>query len=263
MTQHRAEIEQSLVIGRAKWSKLLARVQDVETLPESDFNDEQIWTFLLACGYAIAGPTGVRRLNEQCGTWSKDHRIWFEVLPLPPRPLEGNTNLDLAIGAIARRGDTRSGIRFAPDLGTQVCFFEFKWYSDISISTSRDLHRNQLARVIDTAITFGAKQKEMPDQVQVTLVTPGVFKNQYSPSRLYGYKWAEYSSSTALLADLESFSEGVIVDHDYEALLGKLTLEWFSFEDLMASMPLSPIRDEFIRFASAHGPILELQGGAT
>jgi len=259
LSEHRAEIENWLVIGRANWSRLLAKVRDVDYASEGDLYDEQIWTFLLACGYAISVHKGVRALSERCGIdWSSTHRIWFEVLPLPPRPLEGNTNLDLAIGAIARRGETRSGIEFSPNLGSRICFFEFKWYSDISTSTSHDLHRNQLARVIDTAITFSDGHGELPDQAVVALVTPDVFRSRKSASRLYRYKWDEYSSPDALLADLEAFSADTTVDHDYEALIDRLVLKWFSFEELIAGIPMSPYREDFIEFAKAHSPILDI-----
>jgi hypothetical protein len=74
--------------------------------------------------------------------------------------------------------------------------------------------------------------------------------------------WDEYSSPDALFADLEAFSADTIVDHDYEALIDRLVLKWFSFEELIAGIPMSPYREEFIEFAKVHGPILDIQGGA-
>jgi hypothetical protein len=52
------------------------------------------------------------------------------------------------------------------------------------------------------------------------------------------------------------------VDHDYEALIDRPVLKWFSFEELIAGIPMSPYREEFIEFAKVHGPILDIQGGA-
>lgn len=263
LIRHRADIERSLVIGRAKWPKLLKRVRAAEAAREPDFNDEQIWTFLVACGFSIAGQAGVRELSSLFGISHRPaQRIWFEVLPLPPRPREGNTNLDLATGAITRRFDTKSGIRYEPSLGDSICFCEFKWYSDISVATSHDHHRNQLARVIDTAITFTDEHGGVPDRVVVALVTPAAFKKRRPPSRLYQYKWEEYQSPEAVRLDLESGPTQSFIGHDYGALLQRLALKWITYEQLMAHMPESALRAQFIEFAKTHGPILELERSA-
>jgi len=55
-----------------------------EAVPNPDFYDEQVWTFLLATGYAVAGGEGVAALTGALtggeAAWRPSHRIWFEVL---------------------------------------------------------------------------------------------------------------------------------------------------------------------------------------
>jgi hypothetical protein len=97
-----AGIRNSLHIGYAIWDDLVARVERQEAKPKQDFYNEQIWTFLVACGFALPSG-GVAQLahrlvgEEQSTPCSK---IWFESLPNSPRVKEGNTRVDLAVGAI-------------------------------------------------------------------------------------------------------------------------------------------------------------------
>ena len=114
LTNHHDEIIKYLYIGYARWDDLISRVERQERKLSDDFDDEQIWTFLVGCGYAIAGKDGVAKLTKTL-TGSDyeaptNPRIWFEVLPIPPRKGEGETHLDLALGTIARRKGTKSGI---------------------------------------------------------------------------------------------------------------------------------------------------------
>lgn len=60
------------------------------------------------------------------------------------------------------------GIQPAPG-ASWVCFCEMKWYSDLSTKVTHDLHRNQLAHVIENAVAFASAPL---DQVHVVLVTP-------------------------------------------------------------------------------------------
>ena len=82
------------------------------------FRGEQVWTFSAGCEYAIAGTEGLASItNILTGAdlpQPDDAKIWLEVLLLPPRTLEGSTHLDLAIGHVARRGNSESGIRLKP-----------------------------------------------------------------------------------------------------------------------------------------------------
>ena len=58
--------------------------------------DETMWTFLVAAGYAAAGPDGVALLSRHLTghDWAgpKEPKIWLEALPIPPRNKEGNTH---------------------------------------------------------------------------------------------------------------------------------------------------------------------------
>ena len=104
-----AGIQDRLHIGYAIWDDLVARVERQEANPKEDFHDEQIWTFLVGCGYALPS-AGAAQLahtlvgEEQGTTCSK---IWFEILPKSPRVKEGSTHVDLALGAIKLRSRRR------------------------------------------------------------------------------------------------------------------------------------------------------------
>ena len=94
------EICKWLYIGRANFDVLVEKVQRCEKDHHPDFNDEQVWTFLLAASYAITGSQGVTQLSSlliedpHCDTVKK---LWFECLPISPRHQEGNTNLDFPL----------------------------------------------------------------------------------------------------------------------------------------------------------------------
>ena len=182
------------------FNALVTRVQQCETMEQMDYYDEQVWTFLLAANYAMAGDNSITTLGSlltEDAASASIEKLWFECMPIPPRTKEGNTQLDLALGAIARRRNTLGGIEYAPTLGDSICFCEFKWYSDISIAVSFDRHRNQLVRIIENALCFqraNGQSFTFPKTVHVTLVTPQLFKKQSFKSRLYQYKFLEYQS---------------------------------------------------------------------
>jgi hypothetical protein len=72
--------------------------------PIADYYDEVVWTFLLGLSYAAGGWDGIRKLQSLLSGYavapSVQYRLWLEALPVPPRKSEGNTNVDLAFGAI-------------------------------------------------------------------------------------------------------------------------------------------------------------------
>ena len=104
-----AQISQRLHVGAAMFNALVARVQQCETMEQKDYYDEQVWTFLLAASYAMAGDNSIATrgslLTEDAISTSIE-KLWFECMPMPPRTQESNTQLDLALGAIARRDNT-------------------------------------------------------------------------------------------------------------------------------------------------------------
>src|SRR2546421_12040598 len=91
------KICETLRLSRATFAALTDKVERCEERNIPDFYDEQVWTFLLASTYAVAGSSGAAQLasllteNPQCDEVDK---LWFEVLPIPPRHQEGNTHLD-------------------------------------------------------------------------------------------------------------------------------------------------------------------------
>ena len=134
--------------------------------------------FLAACGYAIVGADGVARLTKiltGADLYQRYPKIWMEAMPLPPRKQEGNTHLDLAIGTIRGRGETKGGIELDDVSEPWICFCEMKMYSDLSHDVTHDLHRNQLARVAENALCFQHRGR-YADRVDVALVTPKTFR---------------------------------------------------------------------------------------
>ena len=219
--------------------------------------DEALWTFLMACGYAMGGSEGIGRLTRILTgvnlPRSNDARIWLEAQPHSPRyqsgsrRREGNTHLDLAVGSIARREDeSDSGIELANFSDSWVCFCEMKWNSDISPRVTHDPHRNQLIRVIENAVCLQSSGEYVND-AYVTLVTPSEFKLRMSGSRLYWYKYREYKSDeNNVWRDLESPMERTDNEHwqypsDIADRLKHLTLRWVTFNELFDNIPDSSI----------------------
>ena len=137
-----------------------------------------------------------------------------------------------------------------------------KWYSDISISTTHDIHRNQLARVIENALYFNDRDEDKhsdcvdgdrySDCVYVALVTPKAFKDREVNSRLYQYKFKEYEADRGhLVKDLEACSlekrEHARSDNVADRV-GKLTLRWPTYDEIFANIPDSAISEKLKEF---------------
>ncbi|MFX1319981.1 MAG: hypothetical protein ACFE9O_12725 [Promethearchaeota archaeon] len=279
LMSHHDEITKYLYIGYARWDDLISSVERQERKPSNDFDDEQIWTFLVGCGYAIAGEDGVATLtkiltgsNYEAPT---NPKIWFEVLPIPPRKGEKGTHLDLALGTIARRSGTKSGIELENLDPSWICFCEMKWYSDIAYGVSYDRHRNQLVRVIENALCF-QKMSKFARKIHVVLVTPKSFQEAPTKSRLYQYKYSEYFSDPSKIEmDLEvcQLDENDRPDWEYppdiQDRISKLSLGWISYETLFESIPMSGISDALQRFVAENNksgkwkadlPVNDLEG---
>jgi len=81
--------------------------------------------------------------------------------------------------------------------GNFVIFVEMKFTSDISIGTTFNPYRNQLARLIDVGIETARKEGK---KLVVLLSTPSeFFKNK---SRLYYYKIQDYINPTEIQKDI-------------------------------------------------------------
>jgi len=95
--------------------------------------------------------------------------------------IEGSTQVDAMI--------------INPDNGFSV-IIEAKVLSDISVSTTYDLSRNQIARSIDVMLAANEDMvepfnKRDPEKTIFLLLTPEIFRNN-PLTRFYGYKMREY-----------------------------------------------------------------------
>jgi hypothetical protein len=252
--QHRERLRETLYIGHANWDSLLAKVAQQERTRRVDFYDEQVWTFLVGCAYAMRGPEGTGTLAQILtgSTPPTTTKAWFECLSFPPRSREGNTHLDLALGSIALRNGTQGGIELGRDEPSWVCFVECKWYADIAGTVTGDKHRNQLARVIENAVYFKQGDR-FAQEVHVTLVTPEVFQSHPVRARLYQYKFPEYCSADTgaanLMKDLSAsplpLRSGLPRTQDR---LRNLHLHWITYETLFEKAPDSELRLPFLEF---------------
>ena len=78
-----------------------------------------------------------------------------------------------------------------------LILFEMKFTSDISIQTTFNPYRNQLARLIDVGISYALKKRK---RLVLLLCSPSVFF--VSKSRLYSYKITEYSDYEEVKRDI-------------------------------------------------------------
>ena len=256
---YRDAITEYLYIGYARWDNLIGRIAKQETKPVHDFADEQVWTFLVGCRYAMARAEGTRVLTKTLTGSDQPTpsicKIWFEVLPIPPRKGEGNTHIDLALGTITSRDETKSGIKLDDVESSWVCFCEMKWYSDIAMNVNYDIHRNQLARVIENALCFQGFGR-YAEKVYVTIVTPSIFQEPCAKSRLYQYKFEEYNASpTHLMDDLRAcdLEENRQSNWSYPSSLMRwidtLSLRWVNYDELFEQhLPTSDISSELYMF---------------
>jgi hypothetical protein len=253
ISENYEKIRERLHCGYANWDGLIERIKKQECNSSENFLDEQIWTFIVACGYSIAGKEGLKKLCSILTnrTDITTEKVWFEVLPLSPRIKEGSTHIDLAIGDIQIRKGTESGIELILKENSWIAFCEMKWYSDISINVSYDQHRNQLARVIENALFFESNNN-FAEKVFVNLVTPEIFKDSSNKSRLYSYKFEEYQKSTKALEDDFINCKLEFRNRDFknniQNRISALKLKWTTFDSLFDSLPESDISHEIKKF---------------
>ena len=263
LEEHRDEIEQRLHLGYVHWEDLMRKIGAQERSDQGAFRDEKAWTFLAGCGYAISGTEGMASItNILTGAdlpQPDGAKIWLEVLPLPPRKREGTTHIDLAVGSIARRGNSRGGIYLRRGPQTWICFCEMKWASDISLCVTYDPNRNQLARVIENALCF-QDQGRYSDVVHVALVTPAMFKRTDSEFRAYQGVFRGYESGRARLRhDLDTCRLDKRDRADWKYPVGAddrvegLNLRWPTFEELFSGIPSSAISEGLQAFWKKYG----------
>ena len=270
------QLREKIETTEAQWDSFLKKLEVQQAKGHKDYYEEQVWTFLIAAGFAATGEQGVRKLAHILTGCTdievgEEDKIWLEALPYPPREKEGNTNLDMALGRIKRRDLGRddnpsktkgNGVECGGD-GGFICFCEMKWYSDISKDVTHDKHRNQLVRVIDNALSFAGDNGELPERIFVTLVTPKVFKERKPKSRLYAYKFEEYANKQAIFEDLAGcdlvYRPNIIGEKEIEEKLSQIEdrlqrheLTWATHEDLVDAMEDDGLGRMIKRFHSAY-----------
>ncbi|WP_339683109.1 hypothetical protein [Gimesia maris] len=263
-------------------NNVLARLKKYEsTDKQKALNDEEVWTLLLVYGYAVCGKKSLLDLaNVLTGTKQESvTKSWLEMKPMPPRKgvsgkSERNSQIDLLVGDITKRSKTKGGVKYKSkpreDDGW-ACFVEAKWLSDIAVKTTHDWERNQLARVIETALTFQG-DGQWPSRVYVTLLTPAIFKTprESSASRLYAYKWWEYVNEDgninleAIRTDIDrsrvaarTDTKGWTYPDDLDERLGHLSMNWVTYEDLLSAMPKSDYYSALCNFVAQETKLLQ------
>ncbi len=271
LEQNQAKMRERLFLTDKLWHQIMGTIREnpAELYTSSNVcKNEKIWTFLAASGYALCGIEGVEKLTNiltgSCLPQPDDARIWMEVLSYPPRIQEGNTQIDLAVGTISIREGTEGGIELGKNSPSWICFSEMKWFSDLSISTTHDLRRNQLARVIENALYFNDRAgnsdqrgARYSDDVYVSLVTPKAFRDTEVKSRLYQYKYEEYKAAdlNGLIKDLNA---SALKLRNPSASLGQqlerlACIRWVTYDDIFAQMPKSEISPELLSFWEERG----------
>lgn len=218
-------------------------------------DDEQLLLFKIIKAYS--SNDGDKHLLYKLLTgynFNSTPKIGLEVQPLTKRDNEGNTNLDLAMGNIQQRINTTSGIELG-NSNDSFLFCEAKWSSDISYGVKYCTIRNQLQRVIETALTF-PNTSDFNGQIFVTLLTPKLHKKNYSKkmnSRFYAYKYDEYlnNPTSTFLEEIRSNEISAKLpfkDEKYDKIiennLKKLCLNWVTIEDLIEKIPDKNLSNE-------------------
>ena len=257
LRKNKDAIHSHLSLGSVDWEHLVGRVDG-----SSAAKDEQLWTFLAACGYAIAGADGVRQLTEILAgpdLHQDNSRIWLEAMPMSPRKKEGNTHLDLALGTIRCREGTEGGIELDDVSEPWICFGEAKLFSDLSHGVTHDPHRNQLARVAENALCF-QRRGRYASRIYVALITPKAFRFAPVLSRLYQYKFREYQTNRwDLVKDLDlcrMVKRDEPPDWRYPSNMADrvegLEFRWVTYEELFENLPCSAISEELKKFQKKH-----------
>lgn len=244
--------------------RLRAYEERAENLSAEPLRDEQVWTLLCTYGYAVEGRSGLAKLSSVLTddqVAPETASAWLEMLPLPPRQgkaegNESNSEIDLILGDVGMRHGI-SGVHYLPPQNREgwVCLVEAKYLEDIASKTTYDPSRNQMARVIETALAFQVAQAGvtvLPDRVHFTLLTPHRFTIANVAGggpRLYSYKFREYQQNPlALHDDIEAAAvpRRAGLDWQYPDLkerLEHLSLHWVTYEQLIQSMPDVAYRD--------------------
>ena len=64
LKEHGNEIRRRLHLGYVHWEDLVNKIEIQERAASGIFSNEQVWTFLAGCGYAISGAEGLAKLTN-------------------------------------------------------------------------------------------------------------------------------------------------------------------------------------------------------
>jgi hypothetical protein len=166
-----------------------------------------------------------------------------------------------------------AGVQYRPPQDRQgwVCMVEAKYHSDIASHTTYGPCRNQMARVIEAAVTFqsgGPSGPVYPHAVHFALLTPHRFMDANRAGggpRLYAYKFREYKRDPQASFD---YIETASVSRrngagwqlpDLQQRLERLSLHWITYEHLIRAMPEGAYRQALIQFIQRQpGCLLDL-----
>lgn len=251
LSKYRRQIFDYLYTSDFQWRAMIKFFKEREQ-QQKPINAEKPWAFLISCGYALGKEQGIKKLTFQLTNSDQPQpthtKIWFEAQPIGPRQWksEKNTRVDLALGAIKRRSGTDSGVELDNRQPPWICFCEAKWNRDISPNVCHDPTRNQLARDLENALCFQAKDS-FPSKVYFTVITPKNFGRKGTNSQL-AKKYADYQKSEELLRDLEicTLPKNSQLEWHYPADIGQrisnsLQLKWVFYEDLLTNLLETPI----------------------
>jgi len=227
-----------------QWQKFTQKINNYE--------NEGIWVFLIACGYALGEQKGLNILTKILTGSEQEqpanHKIWFEAEPIPTRKgnEEKNTHMDLSLGSIAKRFGTQSGIKLDTSNPSWVCFCEAKYNRDISCCVTHDPNRNQLIRVIDNAICF-QDNGIYAERVYVTVITPKAYEHRRP---LLESKLKEYQGKLSVIVDIERCqlskrnSDDWLYPEDLAKRARVLSLRRVFFEELINELPDSEVSNQ-------------------
>ncbi|ROP34512.1 hypothetical protein EDC03_2326 [Pseudokineococcus lusitanus] len=242
----------------------LPRQRDVAAPPAAIAHDERFWT-ATALLSVLHGPSPVEDLAAVLtraygevppfagfASWAEalgtDPELWLEVgMPSPssyqhhlrgelPRHVLSWAEVRAGRAKVKLEGATRvDAVVVSPSTGVAVVV-EAKVRSDLSTSTTYDVRRNQLARLVDVtldahpALAQDSLRHRRPDRTCVLLLTPEVFRDDPA-SRLYGHLHASYTQRPeTLAAHLPHRSEPLV--HEAARRLG-----WATWEDVERVRP--------------------------
>jgi hypothetical protein len=224
----------------------LAEIREALRSPKRLLN-EKVWTFLVASILDTAedqAPYVKVLCGEGASYAGRRFDPWFEAQPLSPRlgtpkvDHETNSKIDLAFGAVTRRGDYDSGIEFVPAWpDSWACFVEAKFLHDSASRTTNDPYRNQLERDIESLLCFQVNG-QFPERLFFTLLTPRRFLDK-PRARLYGYRIKEYQRDSGLLVeDIKDFKTAGRTNYgqvypEPEGRAGVLNITWATYEDVL------------------------------